>query len=65
MCIRDSTIAHRLRSVIYYDKILVMDAGEIKEYGHPYELLKNERSTFYRMCRDSGDLELLKQVARQ
>ncbi|EHN02182.1 Vmr1p [Saccharomyces cerevisiae x Saccharomyces kudriavzevii VIN7] len=58
------TIAHRLRSVIDYDKVLVMDAGEVKEYDHPYELLKNERSIFYSMCRDSGDMELLKQIAK-
>ena len=59
------TIAHRLRSVIDYDRILVMDAGEVKEYDRPYELLKNERSIFYSMCRDSGDLELLKQISKQ
>lgn len=59
------TIAHRLRSVIDYDRVLVMDAGEIKEYDHPYNLLKNEQSIFYSMCRDSGDLQLLKQLAKQ
>ena len=59
------TIAHRLRSVIDYDKVLVMDAGEVKEYDHPSNLLKNEQSIFSSMCRDSGDLELLKQLANQ
>ncbi|CAI4523160.1 ASN_collapsed_G0023250.mRNA.1.CDS.1 [Saccharomyces cerevisiae] len=59
------TIAHRLRSVIDYDRIIVMDAGEVKEYDRPSELLKNERGIFYSMCRDSGDLELLKQIAKQ
>lgn len=59
------TIAHRLRSVIDYDRIIVMDAGEVKEYDRPSELLKDERGIFYSMCRDSGDLELLKQIAKQ
>uniref|UniRef100_A0A8C5Z8N1 P-loop containing nucleoside triphosphate hydrolase protein n=1 Tax=Marmota marmota marmota TaxID=9994 RepID=A0A8C5Z8N1_MARMA len=59
------TIAHRLRSVIDYDRIIVMDAGEVKEYDRPSELLKDERGIFYSMCRDSGGLELLKQIAKQ
>lgn len=29
------TVAHRLATVVYYDKVLVMDRGEIKEYDAP------------------------------
>ncbi|SCU89929.1 LADA_0F00628g1_1 [Lachancea dasiensis] len=59
------TIAHRLRSIIDYDKILVMDAGEVREYDHPYSLLLNKSSIFYSMCEDSGELESLVQLAKE
>lgn len=59
------TIAHRLRSVIDYDKILVMDAGEVKEYDHPYSLLLNKKSIFYNMCENSGELDLLIDMAKE
>ncbi|CAI4045596.1 hypothetical protein SKDZ_12G0130 [Saccharomyces kudriavzevii ZP591] len=59
------TIAHRLRSVIDYDKILVMDAGEVKEYDHPYSLLLNKQSIFYSMCEHSGELEILIELAKK
>ncbi|KAH8272109.1 hypothetical protein KR026_008581 [Drosophila bipectinata] len=34
------TIAHRLHTVMDSDRVLVMDAGEARELGHPYELLQ-------------------------
>lgn len=58
------TIAHRLRSVIDYDKILVMDAGEVKEYDHPYSLLLDKNSLFYDMCQHSGELDALIESAK-
>ncbi|KAI3405616.2 YBT1 [Candida oxycetoniae] len=41
------TIAHRLRTIIDYDKILVMDAGQVVEYDNPYVLIINKESLFY------------------
>ncbi|XP_037944102.1 probable multidrug resistance-associated protein lethal(2)03659 [Teleopsis dalmanni] len=35
------TIAHRLHTVMDSDRVLVMDAGQAVELGHPYELLQN------------------------
>lgn len=34
------TIAHRLHTVMDSDKVLVMDAGRVVEFGHPYELIQ-------------------------
>lgn len=59
------TIAHRLRSVIDYDKILVMDAGEVIEYDQPYTLLLDKNSHFYSMCEQSGELETLIDLAKK
>lgn len=59
------TIAHRLRSIIDYDKILVMDAGKAIEYLHPHELLSNKDSVFYDMCSKSGELDALETLAKQ
>jgi ABC-type multidrug transport system fused ATPase/permease subunit len=53
------TIAHRLQSIIDYDKVLVLDGGKIVEFGNPRELLDIEQSRFGEMCRVSGDWDML------
>ena len=53
------TIAHRLQTIIDYDKVLVLDKGAIVEYDSPWALLSNEKSIFHGMCKMSGDLENL------
>lgn len=45
-------IAHRLRTVIGWDKILVMDAGEVAEYASPLELF-DAGGIFRSMCEQS------------
>lgn len=47
-------IAHRLRTIIGYDRICVMDKGQIAELGPPLELWKNETGIFRSMCDRSG-----------
>lgn len=59
------TIAHRLRSIIDYDKILVMDAGKVVEYDDPYVLIANKESLFYSMCDNSGELDVLTKLAKE
>ncbi|KAK3673677.1 Transporter of the ATP-binding cassette (ABC) [Recurvomyces mirabilis] len=59
------TIAHRLQTIIDYDKVLVLDKGEVIEYGDPYELIQKERGIFSGMCEMSGDMEVLQKMAKE
>ncbi|KAJ8606600.1 hypothetical protein MRB53_040829 [Persea americana] len=58
------TIAHRLRSICDYDKILVLDAGKVIEYDSPYALMSNDETVFSDMCRKSGEFETLLAMAK-
>ena len=57
------TIAHRLQTIVDYDKVIVLEKGELAEFGPPWELLKNEEGMFRAMCEKSGDLEILLSMA--
>ena len=59
------TIAHRLQTIIDYDKVLVLDKGEVVEYAAPWELIKKEKGIFKGMCEMSGDFETLVEGARK
>ncbi|KIV99658.1 uncharacterized protein PV09_08713 [Verruconis gallopava] len=59
------TIAHRLQTIIDYDKVLVLDKGEVIEFGAPYDLIKNEKGTFRGMCDMTGEGEQLRALAKQ
>ncbi|PVD27625.1 hypothetical protein C0Q70_12791 [Pomacea canaliculata] len=47
------TIAHRLNTIMDYDRILVLDEGLVKEYDSPHVLLANKQSIFYGMAKDA------------
>ena len=59
------TIAHRLDTVVDCDKIAVMNAGAVAEFGPPLELLQQEGSMLRRMGIDSGGLENLIHLAQR
>ncbi|KAK2048585.1 ABC transporter [Colletotrichum somersetense] len=59
------TIAHRLQTIVDYDKVLVLDKGAVVEYGHPYDLIRKENGTFRSMCDMSGDYQLLLKAAKK
>lgn len=60
------TIAHRLHTVMDSDKVLVMDAGRIVEFGHPYELIQKS-GTFKSLIDQTGHSTSYKltEIARQ
>jgi len=43
------TIAHRIKTILNYDKILVLADGEVIEFDHTKELLDNKQSEFYQL----------------
>ncbi|PWN45185.1 hypothetical protein IE81DRAFT_344880 [Ceraceosorus guamensis] len=59
------TIAHRLSTVVGYDRILVMDAGRVAEYDTPAALLSKTEGLFKSLCEKSGDYRQLRQVAEE
>lgn len=59
------TIAHRLQTIIDYDKVLVLDKGEVLEYADPWELIQKENGSFRGMCEMSGDFDTLLEIARK
>ena len=48
-------IAHRLKTIMDSDMILVLDDGNIVEYDRPDVLLKNPNSSFSLLCKSSKD----------
>lgn len=47
------TIAHRIKTVVHSDKILVLDKGEVVEFGSPSELLNDKEGIFYSLYNNS------------
>ncbi|QRV79190.1 ABC transporter transmembrane region [Ceratobasidium sp. AG-Ba] len=47
-------IAHRLNTIAFYDRVLVLDKGHMKEYDTPLNLFDQPGSQFRAMCDKAG-----------
>ncbi|ORX41111.1 hypothetical protein BD324DRAFT_613230 [Kockovaella imperatae] len=59
------TIAHRLSSVIDYDRLLVLSDGKVAEFDTPINLLRKEESLFKSLCENSGKYKELFKAAEK
>ena len=55
LCNQVITIAHRLKTIIDYDSVMVMGGGKVLEYDKPATLLKKEDGAFRSLCMQSCD----------
>ncbi|KAI0827335.1 multidrug resistance-associated ABC transporter [Trametes gibbosa] len=58
------TVAHRLRTVIDYDRLIVLDKGELAEFDTPLNLIQKEDGIFRSMCLKSGTFAELEAAAK-
>ncbi|KAF7346860.1 hypothetical protein MSAN_01825400 [Mycena sanguinolenta] len=58
------TVAHRLNTIIDYDKLLVLDKGKLAEFDTPLRLIEKEGGIFRNMCLNSGYFAELEASAR-
>ncbi|CAH2099896.1 unnamed protein product [Euphydryas editha] len=61
------TVAHRLHTVADSDRVVVMEAGQIVECGHPHDLLQNENGYFAKMVNQLGSAseQSLREIAQK
>jgi ATP-binding cassette, subfamily C (CFTR/MRP), member 1 len=52
------TIAHRINTILDSDRIVVLDAGEVKEFDSPAELVRR-KGLFYELVREAGLLGMI------
>jgi ABC-type multidrug transport system ATPase subunit len=57
------TITHRLDNTVGYDLVLVVERGEVVEYGPPLELVRRQGGQFRRLCEHAGLLPRFEEVA--
>ncbi|KFH67840.1 hypothetical protein MVEG_06571 [Podila verticillata NRRL 6337] len=50
------TIAHRIKTVMDSDKILVLEKGQVEEFESPSRLLTKPESLFYSLAQQAGEI---------
>ncbi|TFY61054.1 hypothetical protein EVJ58_g4753 [Rhodofomes roseus] len=58
-------VAHRLQTIMDADKIMVLDAGHIVEYGEPSALLERQDGMFRALVDESPDHDALYAMAKR
>ncbi|KAG0219753.1 hypothetical protein BGX33_001070 [Mortierella sp. NVP41] len=51
------TIAHRIKTVMDSDKILVLEKGRVQEFESPKTLLTKKESLFYQLAEQAGEVD--------
>ena len=50
-------VAHKLDTILDFDKVAVMHHGSLVEYGEPYKLLETEGSRFKALYEDGSGID--------
>lgn len=48
------SIAHRIHTILSFDKIIALDAGEVIEFDTPQNLIAKKEGIFYSLCKEAG-----------
>ncbi|KZT60623.1 P-loop containing nucleoside triphosphate hydrolase protein [Calocera cornea HHB12733] len=59
------TIAHRLLTIMDYDRIMVLSEGQLMEFDTPFALLQNAHGYFRSLVDESGEKEKLIAMAKK
>ncbi|KAG8920032.1 hypothetical protein FRC02_001207 [Tulasnella sp. 418] len=59
------TVSHRIRNIIDYDRLMVLDQGNLVEFDTPFNLINKPCGLFRTMCLKSGSFDDLFQVAKE
>lgn len=65
-------VAHKLETILDFDKVVVMNQGQLVEYGEPHKLLERQGSWFKSLYEDTertegpveGDEDEIMQISR-